>query len=155
LWQDQHEVTMATFDVGAFIRAPSGPAIQELAGPANSGQLVTDGAKLAQRFICRLLMVQGTLPYLPLMGTQFINMVRINGLNTEQDVMTAFSGAMLQLRPQLQGEESTTDPANERFGSATLNNVTVSADNLILNITITSLAGFKSNASIPLNFLLQ
>jgi hypothetical protein len=58
------------------------------------------------------------------------------------------------LKPQLLLEQSSTDPLDEQFQSATLNSVVITAQILVLNITVYSMADIPINVKLPLTFSL-
>jgi len=118
--------------------------------PGNSGALITGIEKLTQRFLLELLTEQGSLIYQPDRGTLFITHVRAGIVRTSQDLFAEFSASEIAVRVNLRNEESATDPADERYASATLLSATLEGDSASLVIQISSLAGESRKFIYPL-----
>tara|TARA_B100000745_G_scaffold299007_1_gene248835 strand:- start:3969 stop:4454 length:486 start_codon:yes stop_codon:yes gene_type:complete len=123
---------------------------QALVMPGKSGELITGIEKLIQRYTIELLTEQGTLVYLPNRGTGFITSARQGFWRTTADVQDAFSLASPDMSRNLRGEESTSDPDDERFDSAKLLAVSLLGDEVTMSIKITSLAGSTFTAVLPI-----
>jgi hypothetical protein len=141
-----------TYDVAAFQPTTSGPYIQALATPSNSGQLLTGEYKLAQRYIRQLLTPRGSIPYLPNDGTNFVNGLRFGAVSTESDVLSLFVAAQLSLRPNLNNEETTSQPANEKYLTSSITKVTITGTGLAITIVVVSQAQTQIALNIPLAF---
>jgi len=139
-------------DIRAFQPTVSGNFVQSVINPPINGTVITGPEKLAQRFIVELMTEKGSLPYRPTRGTTFITEAKTGQLATEADVFAAFSAALDTVAANLTNEESTTDPDNERYASAEINQLTLSGDLLNVKIAVTSLAGISANITIPLTF---
>jgi len=124
---------------------------QALATPDNGGQITTGIQKLAQRFLLELLTEQGTLTYLPGRGCDFMAKARLGNFLTPLDVLAAFSGALVDIRNNLEIEEAESDPDDERFLDAAAESVTLNAGSATLHIRITSRAGNTRKVIAPLN----
>jgi hypothetical protein len=147
---------VTTYNLSAFLVSRNGAVRQALADNLSSGERITGSLKLAQRYVCRLMTLRGSIPYLPNHGCNFIAALRVTGMATESDVFTAFSAAQIELGPSLRSEENAEDPTNERFGKAILNSVTLLADDTLeLDVSVYSLAGNPTTVKIPLSFRLQ
>lgn len=142
-----------TYDLAMTRTNGQNPAIQQLAGPGDSGEVVTGGNKLAQLFTVLLMTEKGSISYAPKRGSNFINILKMNGMFSEQDVFTAFTGAQLDLRVQLTPD--TTKPLDEQFNKATLNQVTITDTGLILSINILSQASVGTIVELPISFTVQ
>ena len=125
--------------------------VQALATPAVNGQPVTAEDRLAQRFILELMTDRGSILYEPERGTDFIKTLSIGLMNT-WEIIGAFSSALLIIRRNLTAEESDSDPANERFAGASLQNVEFADDKVFLEINIASQAGVINKVNLPLVF---
>ena len=121
-----------------------------LATAGDSGQICTGIQKLAQRFLIELLTEQGTMIYLPLRGCGFMREARLGMWRSPLDVMSAFSAALLDIKENLQLEEASTDPDDERFFDAELVAVTLDGSEASVTIRITSLAGTSRKFIAPL-----
>jgi hypothetical protein len=122
----------------------------ELAREGDSGEIITGIQKLSQRFLIELLTETGSMQYLPLRGCGFMREARLGLWRSPIDVMSAFSAALLDIRENLQSEESTDDPVDERFSDAELLAVTLTGGNASITIRITSLAGVSRKFIAPL-----
>jgi len=128
-----------------------GEALLEPTLASGSGALVTGIQKLAQRFLIELLTEQGTLDYALNRGTLLMTQFRSGVLRTSQDLFSAFSSAEVDVRNNLRLEEdSTVDPADERYGSAQLLGATLLGDTATLRIQLTSAAGESRTIIYPL-----
>tara|TARA_B100001750_G_C15428893_1_gene557065 strand:- start:251 stop:736 length:486 start_codon:yes stop_codon:yes gene_type:complete len=123
---------------------------QALVLPGKSGELITGINKLIQRYVIELLTEKGTLIYLPLRGTEFITSARAGYWRTTADVQDAFSLASPDVGNNLRGEESESDPDDERFDFAELLSVSLLGDEVTMSIKITSLAGTTFTAVLPI-----
>ena len=124
---------------------------QELATTDNGGQITTGIQKLAQRFLLELLTEQGSLTYLPDRGCDFMAKARLGNFLTPLDVLAAFSGSLVDIRNNLEIEESESDPDDERFLDAEAESVTLNAGSATLHIRVTSRAGNTRKVIAPLN----
>jgi hypothetical protein len=122
----------------------------ELAAQDDSGQITTGIQKLAQRFLLELLTEQGTMAYLPLRGCGFMREARLGMWRSPIDVMAAFSAALLDIKDNLQAEETSLDPDDERFFDAELVAVTLDGSEASVTIRVTSLAGTSRKFIAPL-----
>lgn len=143
-----------TYDVLAFqLQTNNADAVQVLVIGDNNGVLVTGPLKLAQRFILELMTEQGTIQYFPARGTLFVTQLRSGQVQTEIDVFSAFSLALLTIKANLQAEDDTTKyPLNECYQDAAINSISINSGNITLNISVTSLAGTVSNIVLPITF---
>lgn len=123
---------------------------QALILPGKSGELITGIEKLIQRFAIELLTEAGTLVYLPARGTGFMTSARAGFWRTTGDVQDAFSLSLIDLRNNLQAEESSSDPDDERFEDAELLAVSLLGDSVTMSVKITSLAGTTFTAILPI-----
>lgn len=144
--------TLRSYDVLAFQGAkPIGEVqLQQIIfSETAAGMLCTGVQKLAQRFVLELLTEQGSMLYLPDRGTTFMIRFRQGYLRVEADVFIAFYLALNDLELNLTAEELATDPFDERYGSATLDSVTILAGTVVLHITLMSLAGTSRAVILP------
>lgn len=145
---------MATYDLSMTrSRAGGAPAIQQLAGPDDKGEIVTGGAKLAQKYVVILMTEKGSIPYAKNRGSNFINILRLNGMATEADVLTAFAGAQLDLGAQL--KPKATDPPDEQFAKATVKGITITSEGISLKFDIISASRSVITVDLPLVFVLK
>jgi hypothetical protein len=147
------DYTGRTVDVLAYRPTYGKPAkslIAALADETTGGEIVTGIQKLAQRFMLELFTENGTMSYLPDRGCSFMTEARQGGWQTTIDVMAAFSAAIVDISKNLLNEESSLDPDDERYKSAELLSVTLSAGSLAITVKLTSLAETSWNYVLPI-----
>jgi hypothetical protein len=127
---------------------------QSLVTEDSSGQITTGAQKLAQRMLLELLTETGTIPYLPDRGCEFMVEARQGVWRSPLDIQSAFSAAMTDVENNLKIEESANDPADERFESAELKAVTLTAGEASITIQVNSLAGRSREIILPLELLI-
>jgi hypothetical protein len=140
-------------DVTAFDGLlPAGEVLltQQLASDTHSGKIVTGIQKLVQRFLLELLTEQDSMPYLPERGCLFLYEARAGYWHTQLEVQGAFARAVSQIRRNLRNDEIDSDPDDERFGSAELLGVSLSAGAARLSISLASLAGIDRPVILPI-----
>jgi hypothetical protein len=138
----------------SFLTTVNGQEVQQLYAAGNPGSTVVAQQKLAQRFLLHLLTAQGSILYRPTQGCSFVQQLRIGKAASENDIFAAFAGAMPDVTQNMQIEELSTDPPEERFGSAQMTNLTLNKGSIVTTITLNSLAQVPLNLILPLNFLL-
>lgn len=142
----------ATYDLSMARIQPMGqPAIQQLAGPGDTGEIITGGTKLAQKYVVILMTEKGSIPYASNRGSNFVNIMRMHGLNSEADVLTAFTGAQLDMSVQL--KPKVTDPPDEQFVKATVKGIIITSEGIMLSFNIIT-RGTGLEITIPINFVL-
>jgi hypothetical protein len=141
---------MSTFDLALFQLDSSGkPTIAQLAGPVLGGRAVTAEEKLAQRFLLVLMTQLGSIKYDPTRGTTFPQALVESHFLSELDAFAAFGAGAIQAGVIMLNDENASMPNNERFGSAAVNQVTITPAAVQLSITVTSLAGTSAGISLP------
>lgn len=126
--------------------------VQSLHGDgAHSGRITTGIQKLAQRFILELLTEAGSMKYNPTRGCDFMTTLRVGGVQSQLDLFVAFSSALVDVRKNLQAEESETDPDDEKYDSAEIINVTFSPGEAAVYVKINSVAGDSRTVIAPIN----
>lgn len=144
-----------TVDVMAFqgVKAGGVSALkQSFTDAPENGRVCTGIQKLAQRWVIEFLTVKGSLRYLPGRGTDFIAELRQGRLRTNLDVRAAFLRAMIDLKRNLQGEETGAEPPDERFDRADLLSVTIRPGGIVvLSVDLYSLAGTSRQVILPLS----
>jgi len=108
-----------------------------------TGTICTGIVKLAQRFMITFLNEVGSIKYNYNgndndQGSRFLTAIRSGWIHTDADVFAEFALAELQVRSQLQAEETGAEPDDERYGYSTLRSVTIDADSLSLTINLYS-----------------
>jgi hypothetical protein len=131
---------------------PVGDAALKLAlfNPTSAGEIATGSQKLAQRWLLEFLTEVGSMPGLPLRGTDFMAKVRRGGLRKTSDVRLAFNFASFSARLNLLKEEDDTWPADERIDAAILDSVSFSPGFASLRIIIVSKAGAARSIILPI-----
>jgi len=143
-----------TVDVSAFRRQSDGTVIHLLADKNSSGATVTGIEKLAQRFVLKLMMRKGSIPYKPNEGTMFVELLLNGRASTELDVFTIFAAALADITTTITAEEQTTDPSEEKFKSALLKKIIIQPGKLAIDVEVKSQAGEVLNLRLPLAFTL-
>jgi len=141
------------FDLGAFQGFEASgtfPWYQALAQPGDSGVVVAGIELLSQRFLLELLTETGSLVYLPTRGCGFMSDARSGRWRTPADVEQSFHSALLDVKRNLQQEETTSDPLDECYASASLQGVTVASGLVTLSIALLSQAGTSRTVFAPL-----
>lgn len=123
---------------------------QAIVKPGESGALIAGIQKLVQRFLIELLTVRGTLLYLPARGTDFMLEGRLGIWRTTNDLEQSFYSAIADLRDNLVLEESDDDPADEKFGAATLISASFIQGEVVIRVLLTSQAGISREILLPL-----
>jgi hypothetical protein len=148
-------------DIVAFRRVvPGAPRSvvllsQELASTSDGGLLIAGVLKLAQNVLMVLLLPKGSKQYAPTQGTSFVTDALNGYWRTVADVTQSFYAAKPDVMQQITGIELTTDPADERYGDMTLSGVTLDADIVSIQITVTTLAGNSFQILTPISVPLQ
>lgn len=114
---------------------------QSLLDENDNGEIATGIQKLAQRFLLELLTEKGSIQYLPNRGCNFMYEARTGAWQTSLDVMAAFSAALLDIKENLQSEQSSSDPADEQFSDAELVSVSLTGDTASIVVRVVSAAG--------------
>lgn len=113
---------------------------QTLAPAGTGGSVATGIKKLIQRFVLELFTEKESMPFLAGRGSSFMIKARQGLLRSQLDVFQAFSQAEVEIRTQLRLEEQSTDPNDERYGSATLLSVSFTTSFISMTIRLTSRA---------------
>src|SRR5579872_2278391 len=101
-------------DIKAFHFQPDGTVVQSLADTTTSGEAVSGPQKLTQKFWILLMEPKGSVPYLPLQGTIFMDRFLTGNFVDDADVFVNFAAAMVDIRPQLDNDSTINDPAEDR-----------------------------------------
>lgn len=123
---------------------------QVLVAEGESGQVTAGIQKLAQRWYLEMLTEMGTIPYDLLRGTGLMFDARNGIIRTTVEAEQSFALASKEAETNLILEEDTDMPEDERYGSITLDNVTVTADRVIYRATLRSLSGESREVLMPL-----
>jgi len=127
-------------------------AIQSLTGDgAHSGRITTGIQKLAQRFLLELLTERGSMIYKPARGCLFMTEAKQGQFQSQLDVFASFSAALVDIRRNLQSEESESDPDDERYQSAEILLVTFVTGSAGVQVKVHSRAGSSRTVVAPLN----
>ena len=126
----------------------AGPPVTGVGGPVDptlaaggAGLVVTGRQKFLQRVALILLTPRGSKRYDPGFGTTFLTDALPGGWRTPADVRTSYATARLDLVRQLRAAERATDPPDERVDEVVLAGVGVSAGEVTVTFTLSTLAG--------------
>ena len=144
-----------TVDIQAFQYEGSNPAVQALATPQSSGTTVSGPAKIAQRYATSLLTVKGSVPYLPKLGSAFMNRLKYGGVANENDVLVAFASAQTDVAPYMRSLQSDSDPTDEQFVRAALTQIRVAFGFVTLAVQVFTADGSSTVILLPLVFHVQ
>lgn len=125
----------------------------ELYDEDTSGQIATGIQKLAQRWALEFLTELGSMPGLPLRGSDFMKEVRFGYLRTQLDAIIAFNAANLYITRTLRNEEYEDMPDDEKFASAELQSLEFLPGYMNLTVKINSVAGDSRAAILPIETL--
>lgn len=141
-----------TVDYLAFDNAKkTGEALLNQTLAERSGALITGIEKLVQRFLIELLTEKGSLDYDLNRGTFFMTQLRSGVVRTSQELFAAFSSAEVDVRNNLRLEEDAdTDPDDEQYSLAILQNASLLGDTATLTIQVMSGAGESRTVIYPL-----
>lgn len=112
------------------------------------GTTVSGAGKLVQRFLIELLTPRGSDVYRPQRGSIFLTEWQ-NGITTEARLMQIFGLSEQQVRLQLQNEETSDDPDDERYVDASITKLEIASNQLRLYLTVNSRAG-AATVIVPL-----
>jgi hypothetical protein len=116
----------------------------------SSGEICTGIIKLSQRWLLEFMTARGSMPFLPERGADFIRAARQGRLRTEADVNVEFRFAVEDVRQNLVAEESDDMPADERYASASLDQLLLTENGeLAITVTVTSIAGDARTIVVP------
>jgi hypothetical protein len=121
--------------------------VQQLADEAG-GSTIVGSQKLAQRVLIELLTEEGSQQYSG-RGTAFLTRLR-NGAYSEMDVLVAFSSVRMQLRMNLQKEESAADDPAERYMDSYIDQIIVGPGAVQLRLNIKSRAVLTTVVMLPI-----
>ena len=119
----------------------------------SSGQICAGIQKLVQRWTLEFLTERGSMPGLPLRGSEFMLQVRRGELRTQLDVTQGFNDAALRIRATLQAEEYAGMPDDERLDDVELMSVIIEPGYLNLRVMINSVAGTGRAVVLPIDTL--
>jgi len=140
-----------TVDVVAYAGVVPGQSalLSQTLIPAGTGEICTGIQKLVQRFLLIVLTEQGSMPFAPTEGTDFMTKARQGYLRTPLDVFAAFSSALVDVKTTLQALQLSTDPLDEQYASASIEAVVITLDSIALTVQISSQAGTSVNFIMP------
>ena len=124
--------------------------IQALALPGQGGAICTGMQKLAQRWLMEFLTMTGSMKYLPQRGCDFMAQLSRGQLRTTRDVEQAFYLAAAQVKLNLRTEDPVGAPDDEVLADAELLNLAINGDQLIMHLSLSSLAGTARTVILPL-----
>jgi len=148
------EYSGRTYDVLAYQDAVAAGEVlvkQQLIGDDNQGQICTGIQKLAQKFLLILLTEKGTKVHFPDFGTEFITDAKRGFFQTPLDVFASFSAAIVDIKTQLQAEETADDPDDEIYAEAEIVSVSLAGLTVAVTVELRSAAGTSVRFIPPLN----
>jgi hypothetical protein len=124
---------------------------QALANENEGGKVTTGIQKLSQRVLIELMTEKGSMQFLPERGTEFLLEARQGYLNSQLDVFMSVARASVDVINNLRGEESESDPDDERIDAIETVAVTYSPGEASVTLKITSLAGDARPIILPVS----
>ena len=120
---------------------------------------ITDGGKqasgpavAAQKFLIRLFTVRGNDPVDSNRGTDFMSAAYSGLLYSEPAVTMYFTIAAKEAIAQLEAEESSQTPADEKIYQVSTDSVTVTTDTISIAATLITRAGTSIAISVPVPY---
>lgn len=124
---------------------------QSLFDEQSNGEICVGIQKLAQRWVMEFLTELGSMRFLPNRGCRFVTDLRRGRLRRQVDVVTSFGFSAFTIAANLQQEETTDMPDDERFDKAELLDITVAQDSISLSVNVLSLAGTSRAVILPIS----
>ena len=127
--------------------------VQTLLSNNGMGAIVTGAQKVAQRFLMLLFKTPGEDPY-SVEGSTFLQDASQGVWQSSADVRTSFASAKADIAEQMSDMILDTDPAEDVFEDAILENVELLAGYVILTIRVVTAAGESRKVISPLPLVL-
>jgi hypothetical protein len=121
----------------------------ELFNERSNGQICTGVQKLSQRWLLEFMTETGSMPGLPERGCEFMRHVRQGRLRTQIEVQALFSATELDIRRNLQREEYTGMPDDERLSYAELLSSAILPGYLQIRVKINNRLGDTREVIVP------
>jgi len=134
-------------DIGLYTPNKEGIGTQSFVSTVSAGREVTGEELLAQRFLMKFLKSPTSSPYFN-DGCGFLDILQSNVI-TEFDIFSAFATSLSEIRSLLRAEEDEDTPDNETFMDASIIELSLYADKLLLGIGILSKAGTVVGVRLP------
>lgn len=138
-----------------FYQGPTGAGATllqpALALPGSGGQVLAGVQKLVQRFLYLMFTAKGTIRYHPEVGCDFTTRIRQGFVRTPFDLLSLFSVSLVDISRQLKLIESSSDPDDERFASASVESATLTGDKATMTISLVTKAGTAVTFLAPTN----
>ncbi len=140
---------------GIFPDAKEQLLAQELVSSQDYGAIITGIEKLAQSVLIAFLSITGTKQYIPDNGCQFMLDAQRGVWRTVADVIQSFNLSRVDVRRQIQAQETINDPPDELYGGVTLLGVALSGDTVSVRMMVTSQAGSTYTFITPLTVAIR
>ena len=121
----------------------------ELFNAADNGQICAGTQKLSQRWLLEFMTARGSMSGLPDRGCDFMTYVMQGRLRTLFELQALFSASELDIRKNLQQEEYSGMPDDERLNYAELLDASVFPGYLTISVKINSVAGDSRKIIVP------
>lgn len=122
---------------------------QQLFSESHAGKVVSGIYKLAQKFLLLLLTEKGSQQYAPDYGTEFMTQLR-SGVRTTLEAEQVFQSALIDIHRILKSEETDSDPADERYATASTVNILLRPGGVMYRIRLESEAGTARVVLLPI-----
>lgn len=135
-------------DIALYTQDSTGSGVQALITDFSSGAEAIGPTQMAQRFMLKLLKTTTSSKYFA-DGCSFLSNLQTNVL-TEFEVFAAFSSALAEIYPLMKAEENDDTPLDERFTGASIIELALAQDGLVLSIAVFNQAGTAVGLRLPM-----
>jgi hypothetical protein len=125
--------------------------VQNLFDAQVDGEICVGIQKLAQRWVLEFCTELGSMRFRQDRGCRFMTDLRRGRLRTASDVFTSFGFSAFTITNNLQAEETTDMPADERFARAELLETQLAAGLVSIRVQVFSLADVDRKIILPLS----
>ncbi len=119
--------------------------------PLAGGSTVSGPTQVAQRFMLEMYTALTSFKFRDDRGSPLSFLLGSANIFSERDLFDAFNIAISTVSANLQAEESTVYPDNNRFASAETNNVEVSDGVATVGFTVYTAAGQSASLTFPVS----
>jgi len=125
-----------------------------MVAPVLDASLQRGTPKLVQRVVLELFTERGTLRYRPERGTRFLRDLRLMRFRNETQLLSVFAAARLQLKANLQSDQTDADATDEQLKDVVVSRLTLLPGRLLLTLQVQSQADSVYTFTTRLNLSL-